>query len=100
MPEGDTILRAARTLHRALAGNPVTSFESALPALNRIHVYGRAGLPCRRCGTAIRVRKQGLDARLTYWCPACQGQLLIPNQDPESRTASREPRTRIIQSLT
>jgi formamidopyrimidine-DNA glycosylase len=37
MPEGDTIFRAARTLHRALAGNPVTSFESALPALNRIH---------------------------------------------------------------
>lgn len=37
MPEGDTIFRAARTLHRALAGRPVTSFESALPALNRIH---------------------------------------------------------------
>ncbi len=37
MPEGDTIFRAARTLHRALAGKPVTSFESALPALNRIH---------------------------------------------------------------
>jgi len=39
----------------------------------RLWVYGRARLPCRRCGTAIRVRKQGLDARLTYWCPACQG---------------------------
>ncbi len=38
----------------------------------RLWVYGRARLPCRRCGTAIRVRKQGLDARLTYWCPACQ----------------------------
>jgi len=37
MPEGDTVFRAARTLHRALAGKPVTSFESALPALNRIH---------------------------------------------------------------
>jgi endonuclease-8 len=37
MPEGDTIFRAARTLHRALAGKLVTSFESALPALNRIH---------------------------------------------------------------
>jgi len=36
-------------------------------------VYGRARLPCRRCGTAIRVRKQGTDARLTYWCPGCQG---------------------------
>lgn len=35
-------------------------------------VYGRSRLPCRRCGTAISVRKHGNDARLTYWCPACQ----------------------------
>lgn len=35
-------------------------------------VYGRAGRPCRRCGTPIRLEKQGRDARLTYWCPACQ----------------------------
>ena len=39
----------------------------------RLWVYGRARLTCRRCGTAIRVRKQGTDARLTYWCPGCQG---------------------------
>jgi endonuclease-8 len=38
----------------------------------RLWVYARARLPCRRCGTPIRVRKQGLDARLTYWCPTCQ----------------------------
>ena len=38
----------------------------------RLWVYGRARLPCRRCGTAIAVRKQGTDARLTYWCPECQ----------------------------
>src|SRR5262249_6840922 len=37
MPEGDSIFRAARTLHRALAGKSVTGFESVLPALNRIH---------------------------------------------------------------
>jgi len=36
VPEGDTIFRAARTLHRALAGKRVTRFESVLPALNRI----------------------------------------------------------------
>jgi len=36
MPEGDTIFRAARTLHRALAGKVVTRFESAYPALTRI----------------------------------------------------------------
>ena len=38
----------------------------------RLWVYGRARLPCRRCGTPIRVRAQGQDARLTYWCPTCQ----------------------------
>jgi endonuclease-8 len=39
----------------------------------RLWVYGRARLPCRRCGTPIAVRAQGRDARLTYWCPTCQG---------------------------
>jgi endonuclease-8 len=38
----------------------------------RLWVYGRAQLPCRKCGTAVRVKKQGPDARLTYWCPRCQ----------------------------
>lgn len=38
----------------------------------RLWVYGRAGEPCRRCGTAIAISKEGADARLTYWCPRCQ----------------------------
>jgi len=36
MPEGDTIFRAARTLHRALAGRVVSAFESPLTALARV----------------------------------------------------------------
>lgn len=35
-------------------------------------VYARCGQPCRKCGTPIESTKQGLDARLTYWCPRCQ----------------------------
>jgi endonuclease-8 len=35
-------------------------------------VYGRAGRPCPRCGTAIRSQAQGDSARTTYWCPSCQ----------------------------
>jgi endonuclease-8 len=35
-------------------------------------VYGRGGEPCRRCGTPVAVVKQGIDARLTYYCPSCQ----------------------------
>ena len=38
----------------------------------RLWVYGRAGMPCRRCGTPIEVRRQGTDARKTYYCPECQ----------------------------
>jgi len=35
-------------------------------------VYSRRGEPCRRCGRAIESRKQGMDARTTFWCPNCQ----------------------------
>jgi endonuclease VIII len=35
-------------------------------------VYRRSGRRCRRCGTAIRMRRQGAAARSTYWCPTCQ----------------------------
>ena len=35
-------------------------------------VYRRTGRPCRRCGTPIRSRRQGEQARTAYWCPACQ----------------------------
>jgi endonuclease VIII len=38
----------------------------------KLWVYGRGGMPCRRCGAAIQSRQSGKDARLTYWCPACQ----------------------------
>ena len=38
----------------------------------RLWVYGRAGDPCRKCGTPISMRAQGRDARLTYWCSTCQ----------------------------
>ena len=36
MPEGDTIFRAAQTLHRVFAGRVVTGFSSVLPYLNRV----------------------------------------------------------------
>jgi endonuclease VIII len=35
-------------------------------------VYRKSGRPCPRCGTAIRSRPQGDDARMAYWCPSCQ----------------------------
>jgi ATP-dependent helicase Lhr and Lhr-like helicase len=38
----------------------------------RLWVYGRANRPCFRCGTPILRSLQGRNARVTYWCPACQ----------------------------
>lgn len=40
----------------------------------RTWVYGRAGQPCRRCGTRIRRAEQGAtgEERVRFWCPACQ----------------------------
>ncbi|MBS0389371.1 MAG: formamidopyrimidine-DNA glycosylase, partial [Proteobacteria bacterium] len=36
----------------------------------KLYVYERAGLPCRRCRTPIRRITQG--QRSTYYCPQCQ----------------------------
>lgn len=37
-------------------------------------VYGRAGRPCRRCGTTVETETFGPagQERLSYWCPRCQ----------------------------
>lgn len=37
-------------------------------------VYGRAGQPCRRCGTTVRRAEQGGagEERVRFWCPRCQ----------------------------
>ena len=61
MPEGDTIFRAARTLHRVLAGKTVERFESVYPALNRVDedrpVAGR---------TVERVTSRGKHLLMTF----------------------------------
>lgn len=36
-------------------------------------VHGRGRRPCPRCGSPIRIQPQGAQARLTYFCPRCQG---------------------------
>ncbi len=46
--------------------NPATDHDESL------WVYGRAGKPCRKCGTPIEVKKMGIEARTTYWCGRCQ----------------------------
>ena len=65
------ILEKARALMQAnLRGGPRGTRASL--TRERTWVYGRSGRTCRRCGTAIRMRRQGDGARSTYWCPRCQ----------------------------
>lgn len=35
-------------------------------------IYKMSGKPCPRCRARVRSRGQGLDNRITYWCPTCQ----------------------------
>jgi endonuclease-8 len=56
----------ARALMRPNLVTPITRQRHA--------VHGRGGRPCPRCGTPIRIRAQGEQARLTYFCPRCQGE--------------------------
>ena len=51
-------------------GGHITTFEG--DRRGATWVYGRDGLPCRRCGTIVRARGQGDDNRTTFWCPGCQ----------------------------
>ncbi|MDQ6709440.1 MAG: DNA glycosylase [Candidatus Dormibacteraeota bacterium] len=39
---------------------------------NRRAVHARGGRPCPRCATPVRIRAQGEQGRLTYFCPRCQ----------------------------
>jgi len=63
MPEGDTLFRTARTLHRALAGKVVTRFEAALAPLARADadapVAGRTVERVEAVGKHLLVRFSG-----------------------------------------
>lgn len=59
---------------RLLQANLATVRRTTVPgaADGTVWVYGRAGEPCRRCGTPISYGEVGAHARGTYWCPVCQ----------------------------
>ena len=80
VPQLQRIVTIAREQLAANVLSPAQSLSSlsgrrttrSLNPNKKLWVYGRGGQPCRRCGTSIEARKTGLDARITYWCPACQ----------------------------
>lgn len=65
----DTLMRAL-----ALGGSTLRDFRDAHGMAGAFQaeaqVYGREGLPCRSCSTAVRRIVQG--QRSTYFCPRCQ----------------------------
>lgn len=72
----ETLAELIAESHRLLRlnrdrGNRRTVF--GMNSRERLWVYGRSGEPCRVCGTTVRMRRQGMDARSTYYCPTCQG---------------------------
>lgn len=76
-PRAAKLLAAVRRiLQRAieLGGSTLRDFSNAHGMdgefQTQAQVYGRAGLPCPRCGAAIRRVVQG--QRATYFCGACQ----------------------------
>jgi endonuclease VIII len=85
MLDEGTVASIIETARRVLRANvsekmsPMTTYAGLRRTTRRddpkerLWVYGRARLPCRKCGTPVRVRAQGPNARLTYWCPTCQG---------------------------
>jgi endonuclease-8 len=54
----------------------------------RLWVYRRRLEPCRKCETPIESRKQGTDARTSFWCPQCQPMIGV-------RTSARELQLKI-----
>jgi endonuclease-8 len=70
MPEGDTIFRAARALHLALAGKTVTGFETQLPQLARIDydtpIAGRTIEAVESSGKWMHMRFSGDLTLLTH----------------------------------
>ncbi len=57
----------------ATARRLLVESASLAPGRQRMHVYGRSGRPCPRCGTLIKSGPLPTEIpRTTYWCPRCQ----------------------------
>lgn len=69
--------RARELMQRNLGGWPrTTTFDARerrpRPGEPRLYVYGRLRGRCLQCGELIQMRRQGDQARSTWWCPRCQ----------------------------
>jgi endonuclease-8 len=74
VPDLAALVDRARTLMLANRDHPEQSTTGDTRRGQDHWVAGRAGRPCRRCGTPILLGDQGpdLQERVTWWCPRCQ----------------------------
>ncbi|MCB1005902.1 MAG: Fpg/Nei family DNA glycosylase [Acidimicrobiales bacterium] len=85
------LLVTASTLLRAnLGSGPRTTVPGGPGSLA---VYGRRGQSCRRCGTPVRMTRQGEQARSTYWCPTCQPASPARRTSPVAREGGEATRS-------
>jgi len=76
--EADRVIEHARAVMAAALAQGGTSFDSLYVNVNgesgwferSLEVYGRAGEPCRRCGSLVR--RESFMNRSSYFCPICQ----------------------------
>ncbi|MFC3690043.1 DNA-formamidopyrimidine glycosylase family protein [Aquipuribacter hungaricus] len=79
----------------AVTGQNTSQVTTGDPRKGRNHwVSGRAGRPCLRCGTTVRVVEEVPDdpeRRRTWWCPRCQPGPQPPADRVESTPAALGP---------
>lgn len=74
VPDLRRVVTMAYRLLQANRERPIQASTGSTRRGEERYVYGRAGKPCRRCGTHIRSSEQGPlgRERITFWCPSCQ----------------------------
>lgn len=86
MPEGDTILHAARRMRPVLEGRVPDELRTPHPrhaadrwgerlagrAVTAVDTHGKHLFVRFEDGLSLRSRGQGEDNRTTYWCSGCQ----------------------------
>jgi endonuclease-8 len=74
LPALDALVALGKRLIEANKARPTQVTTGNMARGQESWVYGRAGRPCRRCGTPVRSANQGAapEERVTFWCPACQ----------------------------
>ncbi|MBX6749958.1 MAG: Fpg/Nei family DNA glycosylase [Micromonosporaceae bacterium] len=66
----EAVVELAHKLLMANRGRWTQATTGSVRRGEESYVYGRAGAPCRRCGTLIE--RDSVGERVTFWCPSCQ----------------------------